>query len=261
MSKLKKSTPFVVHLVLPIDDVQKQIQEKTTVTSAGFKCEDDPTPREFTLKADFGSSTADFLSFSWLCKSELKGLTGVFNQLSIVDQDGSLLIADKDRATLALNSITARKMAILFHLQYVPDASIPDPASDSTTQFQWQRDFLAKLESGDDTDFTFIVKGEEVAAHKLILSTRSEYFQRMFETEMQESASNRVEVPDVEPATFRNLMKFIYGGVMEEKEWPHTNWFCLRGRTTLRGCLMRRCRRARPIESKFRTWSQPPSET
>ena len=152
-------------------------------------------------------------------------------------------------------------MAILAHFQYVPYESIPDAVSNSTIHSQLQKDFIAKFESGVDTDFTFIVKGEEVAAHKLILSTRSEYFQRMFETEMQESASNRVEVPDVEPATFRNLMKFIYGGVMEEKEWPHTNWFCLRGRTTLRGCLMRRCRRARPIESKFRTWSQPPSET
>jgi len=233
MTEVKKSATSVVQHVLQIDDVPKQKREKTTVTSAKFTSRDDsnPAPAEFTLVAYFGSKTVDYLSIS--LKTCSKAILSIEPEFSVIDLEGILLCtrigakASPDNfpdsremgfsKVLTLDSITARNMAILVNLKYVSYESVPDAEDNSTTRLQ--NDYIAMFESGSLTDVTFVIQGEEVAAHRNVLSWRSDYFRRMFEAEMKESASNRVEVLDMEPAIFKAMLRFIYGGVLEEAKF------------------------------------------
>ncbi|CAO2644932.1 Speckle-type POZ protein [Lemmus lemmus] len=56
------------------------------------------------------------------------------------------------------------------------------------------------------TDCCLCVAGQEFQAHKAILAGA------MFEHEMEESKKNRVEINDVEPDVFKEMMCFIYTG-------------------------------------------------
>ena len=49
--------------------------------------------------------------------------------------------------------------------------------------------------------------------NKAVLSARSKYFERMFDSSMKENLSNEVEVPDVTPVVFEALLKFLYSGL------------------------------------------------
>ncbi|KAL8183261.1 UNVERIFIED_CONTAM: hypothetical protein K2H54_029132 [Gekko kuhli] len=62
------------------------------------------------------------------------------------------------------------------------------------------------------TDCSFYVGGQEFKAHKSVLSARSPVFNAMFEHEMEESKKNRVEINDVDPEVFKEMMRFIYTG-------------------------------------------------
>ncbi|KAK2868847.1 hypothetical protein Q7C36_000718 [Tachysurus vachellii] len=60
------------------------------------------------------------------------------------------------------------------------------------------------------TDCSLFVGGQEFKAHKSILAARSPVFNAMFEHKMEESKKNRVDISDVEPDVFREMMVFIY---------------------------------------------------
>ncbi|XP_038561599.1 speckle-type POZ protein isoform X4 [Micropterus salmoides] len=62
------------------------------------------------------------------------------------------------------------------------------------------------------TDCSLCVTGQKFQAHKAILAARSPVFSAMFEHEMEESKKNRVEINDVEPDVFKEMMCFIYTG-------------------------------------------------
>ncbi|RXN11564.1 speckle-type POZ -like protein [Labeo rohita] len=62
------------------------------------------------------------------------------------------------------------------------------------------------------TDCSLFVGGQEFKAHKSILAARSPVFNAMFEHKMEESKKNRVDISDVEPDVFREMMVFIYTG-------------------------------------------------
>ena len=73
-------------------------------------------------------------------------------------------------------------------------------------------DFTRLLESSEDADVTLVVKGEPIAAHLAILKARSAYFRAMFNSPMEESLNQTVEIDDVEPNVFRGLLRFLYAG-------------------------------------------------
>ncbi|XP_063089716.1 speckle-type POZ protein-like [Cavia porcellus] len=68
----------------------------------------------------------------------------------------------------------------------------------------WKNSLLA--------DCCFFVAGQEFQAHKAILAARSPVFKAMFQHEMQESKNNRVEISDMEPEVFKEIMFFMYTG-------------------------------------------------
>ncbi|XP_040597055.1 speckle-type POZ protein-like [Mesocricetus auratus] len=74
-------------------------------------------------------------------------------------------------------------------------------------------DELEKLwENSLFTDCLLFVAGQEFRAHKAILAARSPVFRAMFEHDMEESRTNRVEIHDLDPRGFKAMVGFIYTG-------------------------------------------------
>ena len=73
---------------------------------------------------------------------------------------------------------------------------------------------LAQLiNSGAGSDVEFVVKGEKIPGHSIILHGGvSPVFTAMFEHNMTESSSRTVVVEDIEPNIFRQLLRFLYTG-------------------------------------------------
>ena len=62
------------------------------------------------------------------------------------------------------------------------------------------------------SDVTFNILGRKFAAHKNILTMRSPVFGAMFRHPTKEMQSNQVEVKDVDPDVFQEILRFIYTG-------------------------------------------------
>uniref|UniRef100_A0A8C6QDG2 Speckle-type BTB/POZ protein-like n=1 Tax=Nannospalax galili TaxID=1026970 RepID=A0A8C6QDG2_NANGA len=61
-------------------------------------------------------------------------------------------------------------------------------------------------------DCCFFVRGQEFKAHKSVLAARSSVFNEMFEHEMEESTKSPVEINDLDPEVFKEMMRFVYTG-------------------------------------------------
>jgi len=67
-------------------------------------------------------------------------------------------------------------------------------------------------------DFTLHVGKHKIYCHKLVLSLSSGYFDRMFESNMQEAVNNEVHLPDMDLITMKSLLRFMYDGAVEESK-------------------------------------------
>ncbi|EGT55769.1 CBN-BATH-44 protein [Caenorhabditis brenneri] len=66
--------------------------------------------------------------------------------------------------------------------------------------------------SGKHADFTFVVEGRELKAHKAILSARSPVFAAMMEPHTAESQNSRVVLQDIDYEVVQALLYYIYTG-------------------------------------------------
>ncbi|XP_028640756.1 TD and POZ domain-containing protein 3-like [Grammomys surdaster] len=73
-------------------------------------------------------------------------------------------------------------------------------------------DVEEQWENSLSTDCCLFVGGQEFRAHKAILAAHSPVFRAMFEHEMKEKLTNRVEIQDLDPEVFKEMMGFIYTG-------------------------------------------------
>jgi len=62
------------------------------------------------------------------------------------------------------------------------------------------------------SDVTLVVGSKQFKAHKVILAVQSPVFKAMFESEMMESNSNRVEIDDINEKLMEETLTFIYTG-------------------------------------------------
>ncbi|CAN6342965.1 unnamed protein product [Urochloa humidicola] len=80
------------------------------------------------------------------------------------------------------------------------------------------------LQSEAGADITFAVSGKSFAAHKNILAARSPVFKAEFFGAMEEQSAQRVEIPDMEPAVFKAMLRFIYTDMvpseLDDKQQP-----------------------------------------
>jgi speckle-type POZ protein len=63
------------------------------------------------------------------------------------------------------------------------------------------------------SDVTFNVHGRKLAAHKNILAMRSPVFAAMFQHPTKEMLSGEVEVEDVDPDVFQEVLRYLYTGL------------------------------------------------
>ncbi|KAH9374608.1 hypothetical protein HPB48_017400 [Haemaphysalis longicornis] len=66
------------------------------------------------------------------------------------------------------------------------------------------------FEDGKYSDVVLNVQGQEIRAHKMILSARSVVFASMFEHDMEETKKNLVEITDLDYETMRRTVRFMY---------------------------------------------------
>ena len=79
--------------------------------------------------------------------------------------------------------------------------------------------FSKLLESQLMTDLKFIVKGREMAAHAAILASASPVMAAMLEPgKFKEGQSKKVEIDDIEPEVFQQLLRYVYTGTAPELE-------------------------------------------
>ncbi|KAG8183725.1 hypothetical protein JTE90_002790 [Oedothorax gibbosus] len=65
-------------------------------------------------------------------------------------------------------------------------------------------------------DVSFRVGGRTLGAHRLILCARSPVFSAMFDNDMKEKRDDSVDIDDLDYATLRGLLMFLYTDQMEE---------------------------------------------
>ena len=73
-------------------------------------------------------------------------------------------------------------------------------------------DFLKLFENMELSEVTFNVRGQEFPAHKNILAARSQVFSAMFQHPSKEKMTGVVDVPDIEPDVFKELLRYLYTG-------------------------------------------------
>jgi speckle-type POZ protein len=62
------------------------------------------------------------------------------------------------------------------------------------------------------SDVIFNIGTRQFPAHKSILASRSEVFEAMFTHSTKEKLTNRIDIEDIEPEVFQELLHFIYTG-------------------------------------------------
>jgi hypothetical protein len=78
------------------------------------------------------------------------------------------------------------------------------------------QDFKANaLNNRDYSDITFVVEGEEVHCHKVIVASRCSQFQAMFFSGMKESTQDKIEVPDIRLPIFKLMLEFLYTDTLD----------------------------------------------
>ena len=79
-------------------------------------------------------------------------------------------------------------------------------------------DFEDLFEDKKHSDVTFNVRGQQFQAHKTILIARSPVFAAMFDHPLKEKMMGIVDVPDIEPNVFEELLHYIYTGQVPSKQ-------------------------------------------
>ncbi|XP_044968779.1 BTB/POZ and MATH domain-containing protein 1-like [Hordeum vulgare subsp. vulgare] len=66
------------------------------------------------------------------------------------------------------------------------------------------------LDTGEEADVTFNVRGETFPAHKIVLAMRSPVFKAQLYGPMGDKTAQNITVDDMQPAVFKDLLQFIY---------------------------------------------------
>ncbi|XP_054164671.1 speckle-type POZ protein-like [Oppia nitens] len=99
-----------------------------------------------------------------------------------------------------------KSLVIVFNITTF--TSLSDADNNNNKRFRFDTNFnVCGL-----NDSTFVVKGKELYASKLILGAKSDVFSLMFSTNMSEKMSNKVIIDDVDSDVFEEFLRYIYSG-------------------------------------------------
>ena len=92
-----------------------------------------------------------------------------------------------------------------------PQPILPQHTQQPVPTHAPQADFSSLLDAGH-FDVTLVAGEKEFRAHKLILSGRSPVFAQMFEHDMKEKSTNKIEIEDIEAEIVQKMLIHIYSG-------------------------------------------------
>ncbi|CAL5041475.1 unnamed protein product [Urochloa decumbens] len=92
----------------------------------------------------------------------------------------------------------------------VAPAAVASAAAAPAMMSDLHKHFGELWRSKRGTDVTFLVAGEDIAAHKCVLAARSLVFMAELFGDMKETASQSVVIEDMESEVFKALVQFIY---------------------------------------------------
>eukprot|EP00731_Ephydatia_muelleri_P000183 Em0001g183a len=90
-----------------------------------------------------------------------------------------------------------------------------------------QQHFKDLLDNKKYVDVTFVVEGQPVPAHRLILASQSDYFDRLFYGKMREAnSSDEIPLPNAPLEALRLLLEFMYSGCLDYDNQPLQERLC-----------------------------------
>jgi len=213
-----------------LDNIDKDFFNKSKTLSEKFFCHKDPHRPLFYLSLWYGKKESRPNDFSAYVIAESREVTVKSFKIIAYDADG-VQIGTSKWSQLDMSEEDGLGVSELCKYQGPSPASSPPTSwrllldfeyygvapvvavSVTPPRLQLQKDFLQLLKVCDQADIVFLVRGVKIPAHKVVLTTRCDYFRRMFDSGMAESVSKEIEVPDIEPHVFTELLSFIYSDV------------------------------------------------
>lgn len=101
------------------------------------------------------------------------------------------------------------------HNTVVDMVNTPGPSCDAIIEQKESKCFKLFLENGVFSDVTLVAAGRSFRAHKNILAASSPVFLAMFQHDMKEKQAGEVEIKDVDPEAVKQMLAFVYTGVIE----------------------------------------------
>jgi len=213
-----------------IDEIESRFEAKEEFKSLPFFCRQDPLSPTFVVRVRFGTKIEDKLAVH--AKSVTSHVELVSFNVNLYDNEWSEI--DSNKSINRLRPVLLKKSyfgsnkyfdredyetepGVHFVVEIKYKSSQADhSAPPCNVDDRFRNDFLRCLDSEEDADITFVVKEEKIKAHRLVLSTRCPYFKAMLASGMDESVTNEVNIPDIEPEVFKELLKFLYSGIQPE---------------------------------------------
>ena len=222
-SQSESPVPLMRHrvsLTICARDTYSRFSRHGTVAirSHEFFCPHDSNLVTFTVELTFEE---EWLSVRVLTNVD-KPLVIIESSFTITDIHGKLIATKKyvkrhslsNRSALVCNELAKREtVEIESTLKFICQLEYEEPSRDKSSvrealpdlSLQIQDDLLKLLESSNNADVTFLVQGQRLSGHKGILSARSKYFERMFDSTLRENVFNEVVVPDVQPLPLQTV--------------------------------------------------------
>ena len=66
------------------------------------------------------------------------------------------------------------------------------------------------------SDVVLLCQGEEIRAHRVILSTRSPVFRAMLQSEMSECVTGKIQIDDANKDVFKEMLRYMYCAKVDE---------------------------------------------
>jgi len=223
-----------VQFTLVVDDLQKCFDDKKRLTR-GFHCGNTGSSNAsgFEFGVKFGGESEDCLSgHVWPLKAKTVFIHGL--RVAVLDEKMKLINAvdgwmnlDVENSEVksgtacgwkTLCSRSELKGAKGLHLQVDvifgnERCTLPITKKRDVTL---NEDMVRLFKFKEAADVTFSVGKERIKVHKHVLKMRSNYFLSMFDSGMEESKTNLIEIKDADPKAFKELIKFLYSGLLPE---------------------------------------------
>jgi len=228
---------------LRFNDIRSKFATREVLTE-NFSCQYDSVPTDFRMEIGFGNSNVvkekdeideEYLQVA-IGSKRRNDATLTSLRIELFDDRWKLLDSWEEESTdlefygrgfynfykFDATSESASSWNLIIDLVY---KALPKPSAVTTVdqpQLRLQEEYSQLLDSGKESDVTFVVQGEIIKAHKLVLTTRCRHFDSMFDSGMAETHSKEVKINDIKPKAFKDFLRFLYTGVASKYEEDST---------------------------------------